>query len=91
MNYGFVRVAAAIPTVKIAACFYNVDKAIDLINEAADKKASIIAFPELSITAYTCADLFGQQFLLDEAEESLQLLLKKTSKVIPRMLLLNVC
>ncbi len=67
MNYGYVKVAAAIPSVKIADCQYNVLQIIQQMKEADSKNVEVVIFPELSITAYTCGDLFSQQLLLDEA------------------------
>jgi len=77
-NYGFVRVAAATPSVKVADCDYNTDQIIQMIEEAENKKISAITFPELSITGYTCGDLFQQRLLLDEAEKSLQRICEAT-------------
>lgn len=71
-NYGFVRVAAASPSLKVADCDYNTDEILKQINEAESKGVSVIVFPELGITAYTCGDLFLQRLLLEEAEKSLQ-------------------
>ncbi|MCD8318982.1 MAG: NAD(+) synthase [Paraprevotella sp.] len=68
MNYGFVRVATAIPGVKVGDCKYNAPQIESLIIQAEGKGVEIICFPELSITAYSCGDLFSQQLLLDEAE-----------------------
>ena len=68
MNYGFVRIATAIPGVKVGDCKYNAQQIESLIIQAEGKGVEIICFPELSITAYTCGDLFAQQLLLDEAE-----------------------
>lgn len=67
MNYGFVKVAAAIPHVKVADCQYNAQQILKQIEEAEKEGVEIMIFPELSITAYTCADLFAQQLLLDES------------------------
>ena len=67
MDYGFVRVAAAIPPVSVADCRANVEGIIGLMNEAAARGVQLVVFPELSITAYTCGDLFGHRLLLDEA------------------------
>ena len=67
MNYGYVKVAAAIPGVRVADCQYNALQIIQQMKEADSKGVEIIIFPELSITAYTCGDLFSQQLLLDEA------------------------
>lgn len=79
MDYGFVRVAAAIPPVSVADCRANVEGIIGLMNEAAARGVQLVVFPELSITAYTCGDLFGHRLLLDEAEHSLQYLLEQTA------------
>ena len=68
MNYGFVRIAAAIPSIKVGDCKYNAQQIESLIIQAEGKGVEIICFPELSITSYTCGDLFAQQLLLDEAE-----------------------
>lgn len=71
MNYGFVRIASAVPSVKVADCKYNARQIESLIAQAEGKGVEIICFPELSITGYTCGDLFSQQMLLDEAEMAL--------------------
>lgn len=71
MNNGFVRVAAAIPELRVADCKFNVSKIIELIKQAESEKVQIVCFPELSITGYTCSDLFFQQQLLQEAEQAL--------------------
>ena len=65
MKYGFVRVAAAIPIVKVADCKFNAQQIETQIAIADGKGVQIIIFPELSITGYTCADLFGQSLLLE--------------------------
>ncbi len=66
-NYGFVRVATATSQVKVADCMYNTAQIVQMISEAQEKGVSIVVFPELSITAYTCADLFLQRILLEES------------------------
>lgn len=71
MNYGFVRVATAIPSVKVGDCKYNTQQIENLIIQAEGKGVEIICFPELCITAYTCGDLFNQKLLTDEAEMGL--------------------
>ena len=70
-KFGFVRVASAIPSVKVGNCAYNTAKIIEQINEAEEKNANIIVFPELCITGYTCGDLFFNQALRSEAKNSL--------------------
>ena len=81
MEYGFVRVASAIPSVKVADCRYNVDNMLPIIEEAARNNVEILTFPELGITSYSCADLFQQQLLLQEAEAGLQRLLEATGEI----------
>lgn len=79
MNYGFVKVAAAVPHVQVADCFYNIQQMEGLMRQASDKGAQIIAFPEMSVTAYTCLDLFAQQTLLKNAEQALLKLVSDTA------------
>lgn len=75
MNYGYITVASAIPSVRIADADYNIKQIESLIAQAEGKGAEIIVFPELSVTGYSCQDLFAQQTLLDQTEmKILQLL-----------------
>ena len=71
MKYGLIKVAAAIPGVRVADVDYNVQQIESLIAQAEGKGAEVIVFPELSITGYTCQDLFRQQLLLEKAEEAI--------------------
>jgi NAD+ synthase (glutamine-hydrolysing) len=80
-NYGFIKVAVATPRLKVANPEYNIDEIFKLIKEAEEKKTALITFPELSITGYTCGDLFNQKFLLVKALEALNSLLNKTSEM----------
>ena len=81
MKYGLIKVAAAIPGVKVADTDYNTQQIESLIVRAEGKGTEIIVFPELCITGYTCQDLFRQSLLLDKAEESLMVLLDFTRKL----------
>lgn len=81
MNYGFIKVAAAVPHVLVADCFYNIQQIAGLMRKAAGKGVQIIAFPELAITAYTCQDLFAQQTLLQNAEKALMKLVNDTASL----------
>ena len=72
MDYGFIRVAAAVPVVKVADVDANVEEICKLAEEAENDDVSIIAFPELSVTGYTCGDLFGQELLLRKAEDGIK-------------------
>ena len=76
-----IKVAAAIPGVRVADVTYNVQQIESLIAQAEGRGAEIIVFPELSLTGYSCQDLFRQQLLLDKAEEGLLVLLDFTRKL----------
>ena len=62
-NFGFVRVAAAVPMMRVADCSYNVQQVKQQITEAVEEGVEIICFPELTLTGYTCGDLFFTQRL----------------------------
>ncbi len=81
MRYGMINVAAAIPGVRVADVEYNVQQIENLIVQAEGRGAEMIVFPELSLTGYSCQDLFRQQLLLDKAEEGLLVLLDFTRKL----------
>ena len=71
-NFGFLKVAAAVPHVRVADCDYNTERMAAMAEEAARRGVEIVAFPELGVTAYTCGDLLLQQTLLDAADEALE-------------------
>lgn len=81
MNYGYVKVAAAVPRVHVADCKFNAGQIEKEIIIADGKGVQIIAFPELCITGYTCGDLFAQQLLLEEAELGLMQVLNTTRQL----------
>ena len=81
MKYGFIKVAAAIPAVKVADVDYNVGQIESLIAQAEGQGVEIMVFPELCLTGYTCQDLFKEQLLIDKAEEGLMVLLDFTRKL----------
>ena len=81
MKYGFVNVAAAVPTVKVADIEYNVQQIECLIAQAEDRGVEVMVFPELCITGYSCQDLFKEQLLLDHAEDGVVKLLDFTRKL----------
>ena len=80
-NYGYIKVAAAIPSVKVGDCQFNLQETEQMIARAEGQGVEIIVFPELSITGYTCQDLFRQQLLLDVAEQSVLMLLDFTRQL----------
>ncbi|WP_300367414.1 NAD(+) synthase [Hydrogenimonas sp.] len=73
--FGFYRVAAAVPKVRVAKVDFNVEHIIDLWKIAADQNAAVVLFPELSVSGYSCGDLFYQQALHRAVAEGLQKLL----------------
>ncbi|MBQ7511705.1 MAG: NAD(+) synthase [Prevotella sp.] len=81
MKYGFIKVAAAVPAMKVADVAYNVEGMEKLIAMAEGEHVEILCFPELSLTGYTCQDLFKEQLLLSKAEEGLLMLLDFTRKL----------
>ena len=70
-DYGFIRVAAAVPEVRVASVGHNVAYICRLIEEAACKEAAIVVYPELSVTGATCADLFFNRQLTRSAEDGI--------------------
>jgi len=81
MKYGFIKVAAAVPAVKVADVEYNVQEIEKLIALADSEDVEVVCFPELCLTAYTCQDLFKEQLLLTKAEDGLIHLLEFTRKL----------
>ncbi len=70
-NYGYIKVAAATPSVRVADCEYNSERIVAMMQQAADKGVKAVVFPELCITASTCQDLFLQRALIRSAEQTL--------------------
>ncbi len=71
IEHGFLRVAAATPLVRVADCAFNAERVLALMGRAEDEGVSVLVFPELSLTGYTCADLFQQPVLQRGALEAL--------------------
>lgn len=81
-NYGYVRVSAAMPVVKVSDCQVNADNIIRMAKELSEKESSsVIAFPELGVTGYTCGDLFGNSKLILESEDAVRKILDGTVSV----------
>ena len=78
-NYGYIRVMAAMPGVKVSDCKANADNIVRISSSlSTNEHPSVIAFPELSVTGYTCGDLFGSSKLICEAEENTRRILEGT-------------
>lgn len=80
-NHDFVRAVVAIPEVRVADPAFNAARTIDLMREAAARKAILVLFPELGLSAYTCDDLFHQRALLDGCKEGLARLLEASAEL----------
>lgn len=80
-EYGFIRVGAAVPELRVGNPRFNVKEIILLMKQAEEKEIGILAFPELSITGYTCADLFGQDILVRESLAALKEILAVSKKL----------
>lgn len=77
-NFGFIRVAAAVPGIKVADIRHNTEEICRIISETFDKGVSLVVFPELSLTGSTCGDLFHHNSLLLAAEEGLRQIIEKS-------------
>lgn len=80
-EYGFIRTAAAVPEVRLGCCSENASEIVRLAKEAEANGAAAIVFPELSVTGYTCADLFLHDRLLDSAEKAVEEIAAATSEL----------
>ncbi|MCM1521108.1 MAG: NAD(+) synthase [Muribaculaceae bacterium] len=76
MHNGFLRVAAAVPHVKVADVKYNLDQIISLLDTLEKRNVELAVFPEMCLTAYTCGDLFSNDTLIEAAYDALERLMK---------------
>ena len=81
-RYGFIKVAAATPLVKIADCHANAEAMDRMTAEALERGVSIVVFPELSLTGYTCGDLFLQSRIIEAGDEALEALLATPRPIV---------
>jgi NAD+ synthase (glutamine-hydrolysing) len=88
--FGFLRVAAAVPLVRVADCVFNVEHILALLRRAESEHVNVIVFPELAITGYTCADLFHQPILQRSALEALEHLAKDSAAVFSGLAVVGV-
>ena len=80
-DLGFIRVTAAMPRVHVAAPARNAREIVELCSQAASQQSSVVVFPELCVTGYTCADLFAQNRLLDDAEQAVEYIAAQTARM----------
>ena len=81
MEYGFVKVAAATPEIKVADCAYNTEAVLQLWRKAEAQNCQLVAFPELVLTGYTCGDLFLQPVLLDGCLHGIKTLIEASRQL----------
>jgi NAD+ synthase (glutamine-hydrolysing) len=80
-DHGFLKVAAAIPELRVADCEFNTQQIKRLIDDAVEQQVQVVCFPELSVTSYTCGDLFFQKTIVREAEKAIVMLLEETREL----------
>lgn len=81
MQFGYVRVCAATPEIKVADIEFNTGQIIKAVNESFKNGSQLTVFPELSICGYTCGDLFNQKVLLDRVECAIVKICKATEGI----------
>ncbi|HWG43144.1 MAG TPA: NAD(+) synthase [Gemmataceae bacterium] len=79
--FGFLRVAAATPLVRVADCAFNVEHILALMRQAESESVHVLVFPELALTGYTCSDLFHQPILQRGAVEALGQVVKESTAI----------
>ncbi len=89
LKYGFVKTAAATPKIRVADCDYNAEQIIAFAKEASANGASLVVFPELCVTGYTCGDLFLQKTLLNSAEIAVNTIVKATAGLTETILIIG--
>ena len=80
-KFGYVRVAASVTEIKVANVEFNVKEIVNEIKKLAKEGVQVVTFPELSLTGYTCGDLFNQDFLVEKSIEGLDTIVKDTAKL----------
>ena len=78
MNYGFVKVAAAVPAITVGDCLKNANSIIGQIKSAADEGAELLLFPELCVTSSSCGDLFTQPYFLSMCAKAIKQIAEST-------------
>ena len=77
-DLGYVRVAAAVPRMQVADTQFNTNEIIEQIHHAAEEQVEVVCFPELCVTGYTCADLFFQRQLQENALRAMEQICQET-------------
>lgn len=79
--FGFYRIASCVPELRVADVPFNLDRILSLAGEASSQNASVILFPELSLSAYSCGDLFHNGTLLEAVELAARKLAEATKDI----------
>lgn len=77
-KFGYVRVAASVPELKVANVEFNTKEVIKEIKALDKEGVQIVTFPELCLTGYTCADLFSQDILITKSKEAIKEVIDST-------------
>src|SRR6476661_6211972 len=80
-TFGFLRVAAACPELRVADTAFNADRTLDLLARAEGQGINLVVFPEMGLTGYTCYDLFHTLPLQRAAEAALARVIEHGAKV----------
>src|SRR5437867_13433740 len=80
-TFGFLRVAAACPELRVADTVFNADRSLDLLSKAEEAGANLVVFPEMGLTGYTCHDLYHTLPLQRAAEAALTNVVAQSAKV----------
>ena len=88
MKHGFIKTATVSPELRVADTVYNAEKIIEAIRLANGEGVSLLVFPELCVTGYTCGDLFGQRTLLNAAKKAV-LTITEATKGIPMLIFIG--
>src|SRR5688500_4179095 len=70
-SHDLIRVAVAVPEIRVADPAFNAERTIEMMKRAADERAVVVLFPELGLSSYTSDDLFHQRALLDASKDAL--------------------
>jgi NAD+ synthase (glutamine-hydrolysing) len=82
-SHGFVRVAAAVPRVRIADPAFNAERTLALARQASDNQAAVVIFPELGVSGYSIEDLHHQQALNDAVLEAIERIVAESASLWP--------
>ena len=89
-NFGYLRVAACSPELRVADPQFNAERTLDLLRQAADDGADLAVFPETGLTGYTCHDLFHHPTLLAAAADALALVIRAAGEMFSGLILVGL-